>query len=267
MGYVYILSNQSYLSYVVKIGKTKNTPIIRAKQIYSGATGVPEHFNVVYVCQVPDCNVAEKEIHKTLRSYRKNHKREFFNIPVEIAKDALILVCERLFGRSAIKVIIDEKDDVVSKKESSFSESYEIEHSGKIFSIPIHALSESPIGTSVLNDSQKIRVSVINKVFQEVCLMSFNEMVESFSRNHNPENEIKIWEYMVKAYIEVTSNDLVSYEFKVEAYLLLLHRSFAYKSKVLKERKRNVIDDRTAKRILDAYKLKPKPLSVRVIKT
>lgn len=60
MSYVYVLKNPAYEAYIVKIGKTKLDPYIRAQQIYWGATGVPEHFDIAFVCKVPDCNIAEK---------------------------------------------------------------------------------------------------------------------------------------------------------------------------------------------------------------
>ncbi|WP_280337905.1 GIY-YIG nuclease family protein [Salinicola acroporae] len=264
MEYVYILKNQSYLPYVLKIGRTKNSPVIRAKQIYWNATGVPEHFELVYVCQVPDCVVAEDAIHKVLSSYRKNGSREFFHIPLKVAKNALWSVCENLFGSAAVEVVIDEEVSGADvKKESSVKRHLKKEGGGRLVSCSIDEISESPIGTSVIDDGQKARIAVINEVLKEVFPISLDEMGESFSRDKEPEREIKVWEHMAKAYMKVATDELLSYEFKKEAYHLLLFRSMEYKSEVLKRIKGKVISRRVAKKILDAYELKPKPLSVR----
>lgn len=87
MSYIYVLKNPVYEAYIVKIGKTKLDPYIRAQQIYWGATGVPEHFEIAFVCKVPDCDLAEKKIHKLLSSYRKKQQERILSFTCRSGKN------------------------------------------------------------------------------------------------------------------------------------------------------------------------------------
>lgn len=259
MEYIYVLKNKSYAPYVVKIGLTTLTPEVRAKQLYWGSTGVPEHFDVAFVCGVPDCKLAEKEVHESLSVYRKNEKREFFCLPIDVAKQVVFKICNELFGEDDVVVYVNEdfRDSV-----DSVGDDIEV----RSISMPIDAMSESPIGTSTLTDEQKFRASVIFEVFKEVFPISNEKWDEDFSRDHNPENEIVIWESMAKAFMKVSANEFATDEFKKEAYYLLLMRTMKSKSNVLKNRRKGIIDDKTAKKILSAYNLKPKPILVSYVK-
>jgi hypothetical protein len=89
-GYVYILMNPS-MSGLVKIGKTQREPEERAKEL-SSTTGVPTPFTVVYDSYFENCSEAEKHIHTLLenKGYRVSQYREFFEIPIKDAIDAVM---------------------------------------------------------------------------------------------------------------------------------------------------------------------------------
>ncbi len=91
--WVYILTNPT-MPNLVKIGFTTHTPDKRAKQI-SRSTGVPLEFSVAYAFKCFNAHVFESELHKYLRDYRVNNDREFFNIGVNEAKDAITLLGSR----------------------------------------------------------------------------------------------------------------------------------------------------------------------------
>lgn len=76
-GYLYILTNQS-MEGLLKIGKTKNDPNKRAKQL--STTGVPQPFNVQYYALFDDMDEAEKIVHQELSKY--NAGKEFFHIDI-----------------------------------------------------------------------------------------------------------------------------------------------------------------------------------------
>ncbi|WP_405631754.1 GIY-YIG nuclease family protein [Pseudoalteromonas sp. Ld20] len=257
MEFVYVLRNPSYEPYVVKIGRTKATPVIRAKQIYWGATGVPEHFEVAYFCGVPDCVKAEKYIHQVLASYRKNKRREFFHLPVQVAKKTVLSVCLNLFGSDNISVFIDEKSDLETTIENT-----EEEYSSHSVVMDISNISQSPINTSILTEKQKQRVITINDVFCEVFPNEESKALENFSRDHNPDREIEIWEHMAKAFMKVSTQPFLTKDFREEAFKLLLMRSASHTKHVLINRTSIYIDDKQAKLLLKAYELKPKPLRV-----
>lgn len=87
-GYVYILFNPS-MPNMVKIGMTKKEPEERIQEL-SSATGVPTPFILAYRKLFSDCQAAEQKIHQLLEDYRISSSREFFQIPIYKAIDALL---------------------------------------------------------------------------------------------------------------------------------------------------------------------------------
>ncbi|NRF25881.1 GIY-YIG nuclease family protein [Vibrio coralliilyticus] len=266
MSYIYVLKNSSYEPYVVKIGKTTLEPHIRSKQIYWGATGVPEHFEVAFICKVPDCHAAEKAIHKSLASYRKNKRREFFHLPMEAARNIVVSVSAELFGKENISVVVNEegsKKSEVKKTEEEIQDEYEYQNSSKMpLNEFIRTLKSSPVNTSILTSEQKSRLCVIKDVFDTVFPQEASKYHENFSCDHHPDREIKIWEHMVKAFMKVSTSPFVSDEFKKEALFLLLMRSMKTTDDVLESWEENIISKKQAKLLLKAYELKPKPIRV-----
>lgn len=82
-GFIYIMSNPS-MSGVVKIGKTTQSPFVRAKEL--STTGVPQPFEVEWFQFVNNHDVLEREVHRFLSEYRVNNNREFFKIEIEACK-------------------------------------------------------------------------------------------------------------------------------------------------------------------------------------
>ena len=85
--WVYILSNPA-LPNMLKIGYTKNEPEVRAKQI-SASTGVALPYKVEWAFQCFNGEQLEQEVHVELASYRVNQNREFFDIPLAEAQEAI----------------------------------------------------------------------------------------------------------------------------------------------------------------------------------
>jgi hypothetical protein len=85
--WVYILSNPA-LPNMLKIGYTKNDPYTRAKQI-SASTGVALPYKVEWAFQCFNGEQLEQEVHEELASYRVNQHREFFDIPLVEAQEAI----------------------------------------------------------------------------------------------------------------------------------------------------------------------------------
>ncbi|WP_167829380.1 GIY-YIG nuclease family protein [Nocardia vulneris] len=82
-GVVYVLMNKAMPGYV-KIGRTINTSDERARQL-SGATGVPEDFEVVFDVIVSDVEQVERLVHARLDNVRPNKRREFFRTDIRTA--------------------------------------------------------------------------------------------------------------------------------------------------------------------------------------
>ena len=86
--WVYILSNPS-LPNMLKIGYTKGEPETRAKQV-SSSTGVALPYKVEWAFQCFNGFQLEQEVHRELESYRVNHRKEFFDIPLDEAQEAIV---------------------------------------------------------------------------------------------------------------------------------------------------------------------------------
>ncbi len=85
-GYVYVLTNPA-MPGLVKIGMTKVTPIVRARQLYT--TGVPKPFVVHTSLKVSNPRLVEQRAHQRLEKYRINGSREFFKLSPERARGIL----------------------------------------------------------------------------------------------------------------------------------------------------------------------------------
>ncbi len=86
-GYVYVLINAS-LNGIVKIGKTQCSPGEQAKEL-SSATGILTPFIVTYSAYFEDCHEAEVFVHSRLENSRLPENREFFEVPVQQAIEAV----------------------------------------------------------------------------------------------------------------------------------------------------------------------------------
>lgn len=87
LGYIYVLSNPS-ISNGLKIGFTKRPVEERVKEL-SSSTGVPTPFVIEYWKLTNDVEGVERLVHKELGQFRLNSNREFFNVALEVAVDAI----------------------------------------------------------------------------------------------------------------------------------------------------------------------------------
>ena len=85
--YVYVLSNLSLPTNLLKIGWTRDHPSIRAGALYT--SGVPTPFVVEHIIITQDGRALEQRIHRRLHSYRTNTQREFFSISMNILTEIL----------------------------------------------------------------------------------------------------------------------------------------------------------------------------------
>lgn len=78
--YIYVLSNPSFEKNIFKIGWTRTHPILRSEQLYN--SGLPTPFNIECIIKtnIGNGSKLENKIHKELKQYRLNDKREFFQL-------------------------------------------------------------------------------------------------------------------------------------------------------------------------------------------
>jgi len=88
VGWLYIMRSRAFREPLLKIGKSRRPPPLRAEEL-GAATAVPEGFQVVYFVHVSDHHEAEARVHSWLAPYRKTQGKEFFSAPVAHAIEAL----------------------------------------------------------------------------------------------------------------------------------------------------------------------------------
>ena len=84
---IYILSNPSFPGFL-KIGYTRKEIGIRIKDL-SKATGVPTPFKLEYIFKCYNGLQLEADVHKHLKDFRVNSYREFFDITLAQAIEAV----------------------------------------------------------------------------------------------------------------------------------------------------------------------------------
>lgn len=114
-GFVYCMSNRG-MPGIYKIGFTRNSPHLRAKQL-SMPTGVPAEFDVLWYAELENADLIERELHERFSEFRVCQSREFFKAcPFEMFEsldsrqdsdwhsgDFLFLIRNRSNAISAIK--------------------------------------------------------------------------------------------------------------------------------------------------------------------
>lgn len=256
VGYVYMLKNNSYQKNVFKIGFTKNVPHERAKQIFSGATGVPEPFDVAIACQVLDYKRAEREIHAKLKAYRVSLRREFFLIPFEIGQKIIVQICNSINNEYGI--IID--NPIYMSNKNSLDRDFDSQETTYLVR-PQDLMPQEKI-VSTLNKEQKDRVEVISLILEKVYNCTLPEWFDGFCKDDNPDKEIKIWEAIARAFSRADCVYSVSDALRKEMFALFLMRSWSKKTVVLEQHKSTQFTSEQLSEILDFYDLKPIPLTI-----
>jgi len=265
-GYLYILQNKSFGPFVVKIGFTTLTPDARAKQIFSGATGVPEPFDIAYACHVEDCQRAENLIHQRLATYRIHQRREFFQMSPKVAQQIVYSVCREVNGELGAnhEPIVFIHDTISEERNWNASDdSHWEEPLGNVLEIDPAMLNQSPIGTSTLTKEQKERIGIVKAILEEFYPGTKEEWHASFTRDTNPEHELRIWEHIAKAFLKIDQITYFSDEQRKEVYVLLLLRSGSSTKHILRTYGGTIFAEATMKAILNTYELPPIPVRVR----
>lgn len=269
-GYVYVLQNPAFGPYVVKIGETSDTPVARAQSVYYGATGVPTPFFVYCAYTVGDRKLAEKRVHKRLKAFRMNNRREFFRAAPEVAEALVLEVCTEINSHLGlpcpVAFTVPSNPSVTvagaGRKRGKLQSEDPEEPSVKTSKVRLADIRPSAIGTSTLTEEQQDRVCVLQMQLFNALPGERSEWLHDFSRDTNPEREIRIWESLAKAYLSIEELPIATDDLKREAFSLLLQRTMASTDEVLAEAELQNFCSKTAKRLLELYELRPKPLSV-----
>lgn len=119
-GYVYVLTNPSFRDDWVKIGYSKKLPEIRGKELFN--TAVPLPFEIYATLYTEKYKEAERLIHNNIdriSNLRIHKKREFFNIPPEVAYEILCDVKEVLGEEAVVELMGDNVEVKVNDSKGS----------------------------------------------------------------------------------------------------------------------------------------------------
>jgi hypothetical protein len=209
---------------------------------------------------------AETRTHRRLAAYRVNESREFFRIPADIARRIVLDVCTEVNAEHRHEPPSITVDWITRlKPEPVAIDQYE-EKYGEVFEAPIDSFVSAPLDTCKLSESQKQRLDIVGSILAEVYSDPDETWHDSFSRDQNPEPELRIWEHIAKAYLKIDDIDYLSKEAKQEAYRLLLNRSLAPSKRALRDTDLQHFTKQAAIKIMAGYELAPKPLTVKRIK-
>jgi hypothetical protein len=113
-----------------------------------------------------------------------------------------------------------------------------------------------------LNTAQMRRIKTLHQTFQEVDPSSFDQWVQDFKRDQDPEREIRLYEGMAEAYRSYCSGKNLTLSAKQDVYQVVLLRSGAPDKEVLPRLNLKTLTVEDAKEILKHYKMAPAPTEV-----
>jgi hypothetical protein len=224
-------------------------------------------FDIAVAYTVGDRKLAEKLIHKRLRAYRLNGRREFFRLSPAVAAAIAHETCARInadMGMSSPDELTFPSATGTASLPGTVIDKEADESDGRpIHKLPLGLLRESPVGTCVPTEEQLDRARIVHMNLKKVTGVEDEAWLESFTRDEEPERELKIWEHIAMAFLTVDGIDIAPEGLKKEAYQLLLERSLSPTDEVLSSATLKHLSPATARRLLERYQLRPRPLITR----
>lgn len=123
-------------------------------------------------------------------------------------------------------------------------------------------LQQSPVIRDSLTTDQMEQIDYVYNVFKEVDTTPIDKWIEDFKRDQNPDREIEIWMMMATAYTSYCKNKKLDLAVKKEVYSIVLMRSSAPEHEVLNHIKLVHLNEQEALKIMKAYSLEAKPITV-----
>lgn len=93
VGWLYAARNPSFIDPVFKVGESSRPPFARMQEL-SASTSVYRAFDLAYFVHVTPRDIAEQWAHETLKEFRINPRKEFFQAPLPV----VVKVLDRVAG-------------------------------------------------------------------------------------------------------------------------------------------------------------------------
>ena len=120
----------------------------------------------------------------------------------------------------------------------------------------------SPYVHDSLSKELLTRIKSTTDVFEIVDGITYEQAVDLYRRDVNPEENIVIWEEMARVYKLFCVNRCTIEEERMDVYSSLLLRSMFKISEALARLQKSVITNDEAKSIMTLYKLEAQPIAV-----
>jgi hypothetical protein len=162
-GVVYILDNPGLREGIIKIGCSRRSGEVRARQLnFDASTGTPGTFRCVFECPTDDCGKAEERVFEKLVKHRRGKwGQEYFEVALDHAKEIIIQTCSDVDNET------EKQHTQLGKAPSSDSVNVETD-SLQIESTPIL----SPLS---LNSEKQIQPSLDFRKFRSFVSMLLSE--------------------------------------------------------------------------------------------
>ena len=105
---------------------------------------------------------------------------------------------------------------------------------GKRKWVETESLKPSPIRRDCLTEDQTARLRRIHETFAEVDGFTFEQRLDGFKRDMNPDRELEVWERSAAVHERFCASRQLSLEAKREVYRLLLMRSMTSEDETLR---------------------------------
>ena len=119
-----------------------------------------------------------------------------------------------------------------------------------------------PVIHENLSEDLLIRIKKLSETFEVVDGVSYEESVDLYKRDLNPEANIVIYEEMARVYNEFCKHRCSTQAERMDVYRLVLLRSMFSSNDTINKVNLNVVTITEAQAILGNYKLKPIPITV-----
>lgn len=175
-GVIYVLDNPGLREGIIKIGCSRRSGEVRARQLnLDASTGTPGIFRCVFECRTDDCGKAEERVFKKLVKYRRGKwGQEYFEVALDHAKETIIQTCSDVDNET-------EKQPLQLKRAPSFDsvnveiDSLQISRSNQpnILMHPSYVAATHPLLS--LNSEKQIQPSLDFRKFRSFVSMLLSE--------------------------------------------------------------------------------------------
>jgi hypothetical protein len=120
----------------------------------------------------------------------------------------------------------------------------------------------SPYQHNDLPPSLLKRIKATTDAFEKVDGVSYEQAVDLYKRDVDPESNLVLWEEMVRAYKTFCKGRCETKPEQIDVYRTLLLRTMFSEDESLKRSKLAVLSVSEARAVMKLYRLAPKPIDV-----